>query len=177
MSGPDIDLDFRPRHLVPWLSAEIERSYTRPDEIVITCFPPQGDGPRRPRPAGPYFLASFALEPASYVYPCRGFLLARPRRGRRFEIEDTRNTRKGVESFGKVVVPRIPSMREVIAMLDAALNLGWEEFGPALATWQETARARRRRFPGDWALVVCSANYPQLPEWYRRQWEDVAATD
>ncbi len=175
MTGPDIDLDFRPRYLVPWLSVDQERTYApafqnEDDGDMLVCPPPEPDAPRRPQPPGPYFLAMFALEPASYVYPCRGFLLARPRKRRRFEIEDSRNTRRGVESFGKVMVPRIPTMREVIALLDDALNRGWEEFGPPLSTWQETARARRRRFPEDWTLLVCSANYPQLPEWYRRQW-------
>ena len=117
--------------------------------IVITC--PSSGAPSRPldrrSPPGRYFLATFAAEPSATVYPCRGFLMARPIKGRRFEIEDTRNTRKGVESFGLTLAPRIPSMREMIAMVDSSLNLGGEEFGPALSTWQETLRQRYCEIP------------------------------
>ena len=177
MSASDFDLDFRPRHLVPWLSEDQGRIYaaklTAGDEVyVITCPPPGVETGRPPRrqAAGPYFLALFAAEPALTASPTRGFLMAR-RQKRGFEVEDSRNTPKGVESFGKVVVPRIPSMREVIALLDASLNRGGELLGPILPTWQETLRERRRRFPGEWTFQVRSLNYPQLPEWYRRQWD------
>lgn len=177
MSVSEIDFDFRPRYLVPWLSDDQGKIYAAKlpveDEVyVISCPPPgveTGRPPRRP-PAGPYFLASFAAEPALMASPTRGFLMARRRR-RGFEVEDSRNTPKGVESFGKVVVPRIPSMREVIALLDVSLNRGGEILGPILPTWQETLRERRRRFPGEWTFQVRSLNYPQLPEWYRRQWD------
>jgi len=171
------DLDFRPRYLVPWLTGEQGRfreEMRRAEEEgrVIACPPRDLEAGRTScrRPAGPYFLASFAAEPALMASPTLGFLIAR-RRGRGFEIEDSRNTPKGVESFGRVVVPRIPSMREVIALLDASLNRGGEVLGPILPTWQETLRERRRRFPVEWTFRVCSLNYPQLPEWYRREWD------
>ena len=178
LTESDFDLDFRPRFLVPWLTRPQQRFHvetTRGIENgdVLICSLPEtlGAQPSRSRPAGPYFLATFAAEPGATALPVRGFLLARPVRGRRFEIEDSRNTRRGVESFGSTVVPRIPSLREVIAMIDGALNRGWEEFGPALSTWQETLRQRYLRYPGDWSFWVRSLNYPQLEAWYQRQWE------
>mgnify|MGYP000922337703 FL=1 len=180
MAEPVIDLDFRPRSLVPWLRGgqrQISLGVPGGDEggYVITCPLPRVPRARRARrcPNGRYYLATFAMEPSDTVYPCRGFLLARPVKGRRFEIEDSRNTRKGVESFGRAVVPRIPSMREMVAVIDGALNLGGEEFGPALSTWQETLRGRYRKYPGEWSFWVRSLNYPQLEAWYRRQWEEL----
>ena len=62
-------------------------------------------------------------------------------------------------------------------MIDSALNRGGEEFGPALATWQETLRGRCRRFPGGWSFWARSYNYPQLEAWYRRQWEELGLRD
>ena len=180
MTCPDFDLDFRPRYLVPWLNGEQRRFH---EEVrhgaenghVIVCRFPTAPGaqPVRHRSSGRYFLATFAAEPSATVYPCRGFLLARPIRGRQFEIEDSRNTGKGVESFGLTRVPRIPSLRELIALIDASLNRGWEVFGPALSTWQETLRQRCLRYPGEWSFWVRSYNYPQLAAWYRRQWEEL----
>lgn len=185
MTESEFDLDYRPRFLVPWLTggqvqhhAEVRR--VRQSGDFITCGPlPESPRTRTPRrcPVGRYFLATFAAEPSATASPARGFLLARPINGRRFEIEDSRNTRKGVESFGSTVVPRIPSLREIIAMIDGSLNLGWEEFGPALSTWQETLRQRYLRIPGEWSFWVRSLNYPQLEAWYRRQWEALGLED
>lgn len=180
MTSSDFDLDFRPRSLVPLLTGGQQQRYVEMNQalesgIVITCPRPDAslEAPVRRRPSGPCFLASFAAEPSASVWPCRGFLIARPTRGRRYEIEDSRNTRKGIESFGKTLAPRIPSMREMVAFVDSALNRGWEEFGPILPTWQETVRERYRRWPGEWTFWVRSLNYPQLEAWYRRQWEEL----
>lgn len=177
MGDPGFDLDFRPRFLVPWLTGgQRQTGLGMPggDDCGygITCgvLEVSRARPAQRCPTGRYFLATFAMEPSETVYPCRGFLLARPVRGRRFEIEDSRNTRKGVESFGLTVVPRIPSMRDMIAAIDGSLNRGGEEYGPARSTWQETLRERYRRFPGEWSFWVRSRNYPQLEAWYGRQW-------
>ena len=185
MTESEFDLDYRPRFLVPWLTGGQVQFHSETRRVlesgdgVICCLPPRSSHPPAPRrcPVGPYFLATFAAEPSATPCPARGFLLARPIKGRRFEIEDSRNTRKGVESFGSTVVPRIPSLREMIAMIDGSLNLGWEEFGPALSTWQETLRQRYLRFPGEWSFWVRSLNYPQLEAWYRRQWEALGLED
>ncbi len=180
MTCSDFDLDFRPRSLVLWVAASQRRAHEETVRAVEsgdfpTCAPPEAARRRSARrcPNGRYPLASFAAEPSANPYPCRGFLMARPIEGRRFEIEDTRNTMKGVESFGKMLAPRIPSMRDVIAMIDTSLNLGWEEFGPVLSTWQETVRQRYLKWPGDWSFWVRSLNYPDLEAWYRRQWKEL----
>ena len=180
MTASDFDLDFRPRSLVLWVTAaqvrfqeELRRAVESGN--VITCPLPEAprERPARRRPAGRYFLATFAAEPSANVCPCRGFLMARPIKGRWFEIEDSRNTKKGIESSGKTLAPRIPSMREVIAIVDSSLNRGWEEFGPVLSTWQETVRQRYLKWPGDWSFWVRSLNYPHLETWYRRQWHEL----
>lgn len=183
-TSSDFDLDFRPRSLVPWLSSEQERVQKELSDAVesgtvIRCPLPEALRRRRARrcPNGRYPLASFAAEPSANPCPCRGFLFARPVKGRRFEIEDSRNTRKGVESFGMTLAPRIPSMRDLIAIVDDSLNRGWEEFGPILPTWQETVRQRYLRWPGDWTFWVRSLNYPQLEPWYRRQWDELGRTE
>jgi hypothetical protein len=178
VTGAGFDLDFRPRSLGLWVTARQRRAHDEMRRDLesgggITCRLPEASRRRPVRrcPNGRDPLASFVAEPRANVYPCRGFLMARPIKGRWFEIEDTRNTKNGVESFGKTLAPRIPSMREVVAMVDSSLNRGWEEFGPVLSTWQETVRQRYRKYPGDWTFWVRSLNYPQLEAWYRRQWD------
>ncbi len=182
-SGSDFDLDFRPRVLVPWLTrAQREDERRHIDAIErgdVICCPPMtkaevmGLRSRGKRTHWPVLVAAFAAEPSWTATPCRGFLRASRTRGRRVRIEDTRNTKKGVESFGFTTVPRIPSMREMVVVVDSALNRPGDQYGPAFPTWQETVLRLYRRFPGEWDFWVRSLNYPQLEEWYRRQWESL----
>ena len=116
MTESEFDLDYRPRFLVPWLTGGQVQFHSETRRVlesgdgVICCLPPRSAHPPAPRrcPVGPYFLATFAAEPSATPCPARGFLLARPIKGRRFEIEDSRNTRKGGESFGTTVVLYAP---------------------------------------------------------------------
>ena len=66
-------------------------------------------------------------------------------------------------------------MREMVVLVDSALNRPGDQYGPGLPTWQETLLGLYRRFPGEWDFWVRSLNYPQLEEWYRWQWEGLIA--